>query len=67
MSEPSSPGESRRGAPRFFVGCEDDESEVLEDSLRTDMELYEEEEDTASVGDLSLLLWKKCSLTSKRL
>lgn len=52
MSEPNSPGESRRGAPRFFVGCEDDESEVLEDSMRTDMELYEDDEDTDSVGDL---------------
>lgn len=52
MSEPNSPGESRRGAPRFFVGCEDDESEVLEDSMRTDMELYEDDEDTDSVGNL---------------
>lgn len=51
MSEPNSPGESRCGAPRFFVGCEDDESEVLEDSIRTDMELYEDGEDTDSVGD----------------
>lgn len=50
MSEPNSPGESRRGAPRFFVGCEDDESEVLEDSMRTDMELYEDDEDADSVG-----------------
>eukprot|EP00064_Thunnus_orientalis_P016039 superscaffoldBa00003093_g16102 len=49
MSEPNSPGESRRGAPRFFVGCEDDESEVLEDSMRTDMELYEDDEDTDSI------------------
>uniref|UniRef100_A0A4W5RM03 Inositol hexakisphosphate and diphosphoinositol-pentakisphosphate kinase n=1 Tax=Hucho hucho TaxID=62062 RepID=A0A4W5RM03_9TELE len=49
MSEPDSPGESQRGAPRFFVGCEDDESEGLEDydscSMRTDMELYEDDED----------------------
>jgi hypothetical protein len=53
MSEPASPGESQRGAPRFFVGCEDDESEGLEDydgcSMRTDMELYEDDEDTDSV------------------
>lgn len=49
MSEPNSPGESRRGAPRFFVGCEDDESEALDDSIRTDMELYEDDEDTDSV------------------
>ncbi|XP_031704324.1 inositol hexakisphosphate and diphosphoinositol-pentakisphosphate kinase 2 isoform X5 [Anarrhichthys ocellatus] len=46
MSEPNSPGESRRGAPRFFVGCEDDESEALEDSMRTEMDLYEDDEDT---------------------
>lgn len=50
MSEPSSPGESRRGAPRFFVGYEDDESEALDDNMRTDMELYEDDEDTDSVG-----------------
>lgn len=52
MSEPNSPGESRRGAPRFFVGYEDDESEALDDSMRTDMELYEDDEDTDSVGAL---------------
>ncbi|XP_043961576.1 inositol hexakisphosphate and diphosphoinositol-pentakisphosphate kinase 2 isoform X20 [Gambusia affinis] len=46
MSEPNSPGESQCGAPRFFVGCEDDESEVQEDSMRTDMDLYEDDEDT---------------------
>lgn len=51
MSEPNSPGVSRRGAPRFFVGCEDDESEVLEDSMRTDIELYEDDKDADSVGD----------------
>ncbi|XP_062846045.1 inositol hexakisphosphate and diphosphoinositol-pentakisphosphate kinase 2 isoform X2 [Trichomycterus rosablanca] len=46
MSEPSSPGESQRGAPRFFVGCEEDESEGLDSygSMRTDMELYEEDD-----------------------
>uniref|UniRef100_A0A667ZLM7 Inositol hexakisphosphate and diphosphoinositol-pentakisphosphate kinase n=1 Tax=Myripristis murdjan TaxID=586833 RepID=A0A667ZLM7_9TELE len=45
MSEPNSPGESQRGAPRFFVGCEDDESEGQEGSMRTDMELYEDDEE----------------------
>ena len=51
MSEADGPGESQRGAPRFFVGCEDDESEGLEDSMmRTDMELFEEEDDTDTVG-----------------
>ncbi|KAJ8340313.1 hypothetical protein SKAU_G00349460 [Synaphobranchus kaupii] len=49
MSVPSSPGESQRGAPRFFVGCEDDESESLDDcSMRTDMELYEDDEEADS-------------------
>nr|XP_055065699.1 inositol hexakisphosphate and diphosphoinositol-pentakisphosphate kinase 2-like isoform X23 [Misgurnus anguillicaudatus] len=44
MSEPSSPGVSQRGAPRFFVGCAEDESEGLDDyaSMRTDEELYED-------------------------
>ncbi|XP_026793334.3 inositol hexakisphosphate and diphosphoinositol-pentakisphosphate kinase 2 isoform X2 [Pangasianodon hypophthalmus] len=44
MSEPSSPGESQRGAPKFFVGCDEDESEGLDSygSMRTDMELYED-------------------------
>uniref|UniRef100_A0AAY4D7X1 Inositol hexakisphosphate and diphosphoinositol-pentakisphosphate kinase n=1 Tax=Denticeps clupeoides TaxID=299321 RepID=A0AAY4D7X1_9TELE len=50
MSEADSPGESQRGAPRFFVGGEDDESEgpELVCSMRTDMEdmeLYEDDED----------------------
>ncbi|KAJ8247485.1 hypothetical protein GJAV_G00246960 [Gymnothorax javanicus] len=46
MTEPGSPGESQRGAPRFFVGCEDDESESLDGgSMRTDMELYEDDEE----------------------
>lgn len=45
MSEPSSPGESQRSAPRFFVGCAEDESEGLDDyaSMRTDMDLYEDD------------------------
>lgn len=51
MSEPNSPGESPFGAPRFFVGCEDDESEALEEHMRTDMELYEDDEDSDSVRD----------------
>ncbi|XP_033961668.1 inositol hexakisphosphate and diphosphoinositol-pentakisphosphate kinase 2 isoform X8 [Pseudochaenichthys georgianus] len=69
MSENTSPGESRRGAPRFFVGYEEDESEVLDDSevldesMRTDMELYEDDEDSDSVCALpksqSQILFKK--------
>ena len=52
MSAPNSPGESQRAAPRFFVGCEDDESEGLEDpgcSLRTEMEFYEDDEEADTV------------------
>ena len=50
MSQPSSPGESQRGAPRFFVGCEDDESEDPEERTRTDMELYMADEGGDTVG-----------------
>ncbi len=51
MSDPSSPGESQCGAPRFFVGCAEDESEGLDDyaSMRTDMELYEDDLEDDSV------------------
>lgn len=51
MSEPSSPGESQRGAPKFFVGCDEDESEGLDGygSMRTDMELYEDDLEADSV------------------
>ncbi|XP_035376637.1 inositol hexakisphosphate and diphosphoinositol-pentakisphosphate kinase 2 isoform X1 [Electrophorus electricus] len=43
MSEPSSPCESQRGAPRFFVGCEEDENEGPGGygTMRTDLELYD--------------------------
>ncbi|XP_058854950.1 inositol hexakisphosphate and diphosphoinositol-pentakisphosphate kinase 2-like isoform X1 [Acipenser ruthenus] len=66
MSAPSSPGESQRAAPRFFVGCEDDESESLGDtaSMRTDVELYEcsEEEDTPPERQIVVGI---CSMTKK--
>ncbi|XP_070986078.1 inositol hexakisphosphate and diphosphoinositol-pentakisphosphate kinase 2 isoform X2 [Oncorhynchus clarkii lewisi] len=68
MSEPASPGESQRGAPRFFVGCEDDESEGLEDydgcSMRTDMELYEDDEDTDSPPERQIVVGI-CSMMKK--
>ncbi|XP_036820064.1 inositol hexakisphosphate and diphosphoinositol-pentakisphosphate kinase 2 isoform X6 [Oncorhynchus mykiss] len=68
MSEPTSPGESQRGAPRFFVGCEDDESEGLEDydgcSMRTDMELYEDDEDTDSPPERQIVVGI-CSMMKK--
>ncbi|XP_059202875.1 inositol hexakisphosphate and diphosphoinositol-pentakisphosphate kinase 2 isoform X4 [Centropristis striata] len=66
MSEPNSPGESRRGAPRFFVGCEDDESEVLDDSMRTDMELYEDDEDTDSPPERQIMVGICCMMKKSK-
>ncbi|XP_069384548.1 inositol hexakisphosphate and diphosphoinositol-pentakisphosphate kinase 2 isoform X12 [Paralichthys olivaceus] len=66
MSEPNSPGESRRGAPRFFVGCEDDESEALEDSMRTDMELYEDDEDTDSPPERQIVVGICCMMKKSK-
>ncbi|XP_069572021.1 inositol hexakisphosphate and diphosphoinositol-pentakisphosphate kinase 2 isoform X2 [Brachyistius frenatus] len=66
MSEPNSPGESRRGAPRFFVGCEDDESEVLDDSMRTDMELYEDDEDTDSPPERQIVVGICCMMKKSK-
>ncbi|CAI5672164.1 unnamed protein product [Oreochromis niloticus] len=66
MSEPNSPGESRCGAPRFFVGCEDDESEVLEDSIRTDMELYEDDEDTDSPPERQIVVGICCMMKKSK-
>ncbi|XP_070827283.1 inositol hexakisphosphate and diphosphoinositol-pentakisphosphate kinase 2 isoform X2 [Chaetodon trifascialis] len=66
MSDPYSPGESRRGAPRFFVGCEDDESEVLEDSMRTDMELYEDDEDTDSPPERQIVVGICCMMKKSK-
>ncbi|XP_070689865.1 inositol hexakisphosphate and diphosphoinositol-pentakisphosphate kinase 2 isoform X2 [Pempheris klunzingeri] len=66
MSEPNSPGESRRGAPRFFVGCEDDESEVLDDSMRTDMELYEDDEDTDSPPEQQIVVGICCMMKKSK-
>ncbi|KAM6942936.1 LOW QUALITY PROTEIN: inositol hexakisphosphate and diphosphoinositol-pentakisphosphate kinase 2 [Xenentodon cancila] len=66
MSEPISPGESRRGAPRFFVGCEDDESEVVEDCMRTDMELYEDDEDTDSPPERQIMVGICCMMKKSK-
>ncbi|KAM6980613.1 inositol hexakisphosphate and diphosphoinositol-pentakisphosphate kinase 2 [Aplochiton taeniatus] len=66
MSEPNSPGESQRGAPRFFVGCEDDESEGLEDSMRTDMELYEDDEDTDSPPERQIVVGICCMMKKSK-
>ncbi|XP_074521909.1 inositol hexakisphosphate and diphosphoinositol-pentakisphosphate kinase 2 isoform X2 [Halichoeres trimaculatus] len=66
MSEPNSPGESRCGAPRFFVGCEDDESEVPEDSMRTDMELYEDDEDADSPPERQIVVGICCMMKKSK-
>ncbi|XP_038164390.1 inositol hexakisphosphate and diphosphoinositol-pentakisphosphate kinase 2 isoform X5 [Cyprinodon tularosa] len=66
MSEPNSPGESQRGAPRFFVGCEDDESEVQEDSMRTDMEPYEDDEDTDSPPERQIVVGICCMMKKSK-
>ncbi|XP_061831107.1 inositol hexakisphosphate and diphosphoinositol-pentakisphosphate kinase 2 isoform X8 [Nerophis lumbriciformis] len=65
MSVPNSPGESRRGAPRFFVGCEDDESEVL-DSTTTDMELYDDDEDTDSPPEQQIVVGICCMMKKSK-
>uniref|UniRef100_A0A673CLV7 Inositol hexakisphosphate and diphosphoinositol-pentakisphosphate kinase n=1 Tax=Sphaeramia orbicularis TaxID=375764 RepID=A0A673CLV7_9TELE len=66
MSEPNSPGESRRGAPRFFVGCEDDESEAVDDSMRTDMDLYEDDEDTDSPPERQIAVGICCMMKKSK-
>ncbi|XP_035991786.1 inositol hexakisphosphate and diphosphoinositol-pentakisphosphate kinase 2 isoform X16 [Fundulus heteroclitus] len=66
MSEPNSPGESQRGAPRFFVGCEDDESEVQEDSMRTDMELFEDDGDTDSPPERQIVVGICCMMKKSK-
>ncbi|XP_056135175.1 inositol hexakisphosphate and diphosphoinositol-pentakisphosphate kinase 2 [Lampris incognitus] len=66
MSEPNSPVESRRGAPRFFVGCEDDESEGVEDSMRTDMELYEDDEEADSPLERQIMVGICCMMKKSK-
>ncbi|XP_029946285.1 inositol hexakisphosphate and diphosphoinositol-pentakisphosphate kinase 2 isoform X6 [Salarias fasciatus] len=66
MSEPNSPGESRRGAPRFFVGCEDDESEALDESIRRDMELYDDDEDTDSPPEQQIVVGICCMMKKSK-
>uniref|UniRef100_A0A3P8VKB8 Inositol hexakisphosphate and diphosphoinositol-pentakisphosphate kinase n=1 Tax=Cynoglossus semilaevis TaxID=244447 RepID=A0A3P8VKB8_CYNSE len=66
MSEPNSPGESRCGTPKFFLGCEDDESEVLEDSMRTDMDLYEDDEDTDSPPERQIMVGICCMMKKSK-
>ncbi|XP_062328116.1 inositol hexakisphosphate and diphosphoinositol-pentakisphosphate kinase 2 isoform X2 [Osmerus eperlanus] len=69
MSAPNSPGESQRAAPRFFVGCEDDESEGLEDpgcSMRTDMELYEDDEEADTPPERQIVVGICCMMKKSK-
>ncbi|XP_057214814.1 inositol hexakisphosphate and diphosphoinositol-pentakisphosphate kinase 2 isoform X4 [Triplophysa rosa] len=68
MSEPSSPGESQRGAPRFFVGCAEDESEGLDDyaSMRTDMELYEDDLENNSPPECQIVVGICCMMKKSK-
>ncbi|CAL8351430.1 unnamed protein product [Merluccius merluccius] len=66
MSQPSSPGESQRGAPRFFVGCEDDESEDQEDRIRTDMELYVDAEDAETPPERQVVVGICCMMKKSK-
>ncbi|XP_049327098.1 inositol hexakisphosphate and diphosphoinositol-pentakisphosphate kinase 2 isoform X2 [Astyanax mexicanus] len=68
MSEPGSPGESQRGAPRFFVGCEEDESEGLDGygSMRTDMELYEDNQEADSPPERQIVVGICCMMKKSK-
>uniref|UniRef100_W5KLQ9 Inositol hexakisphosphate and diphosphoinositol-pentakisphosphate kinase n=1 Tax=Astyanax mexicanus TaxID=7994 RepID=W5KLQ9_ASTMX len=68
MSEPGSPGESQRGAPRFFVGCEEDESEGLDGygSMRTDMELYEDDQEADSPPERQIVVGICCMMKKSK-
>lgn len=68
MSEPSSPGESQHGAPRFFVGCAEDESEGLDDypSMRTDMELYEDDLEDDSPPERQIVMGICCMMKKSK-
>ncbi|XP_066511112.1 inositol hexakisphosphate and diphosphoinositol-pentakisphosphate kinase 2-like isoform X1 [Hoplias malabaricus] len=68
MSEPGSPRESQRGAPRFFVGCEEDESEGLDpySSMRTDMEPYDDFQDAESPPERQIVVGICCMMKKSK-
>lgn len=68
MSESSSPGVSQRGAPRFFVGCAEDESEGLDDyaSMRTDEELYEDDLEDDSPPERQIVVGICCMMKKSK-
>ncbi|XP_052002097.1 inositol hexakisphosphate and diphosphoinositol-pentakisphosphate kinase 2-like isoform X2 [Xyrauchen texanus] len=68
MSEPSIPGESQCGAPRFFVGCAEDESEGLDNyaSMRTEMELYEHDLEDDSPPERQIVMGICCMMKKSK-
>ncbi|XP_063043794.1 inositol hexakisphosphate and diphosphoinositol-pentakisphosphate kinase 2 isoform X2 [Engraulis encrasicolus] len=69
MSDLGSPGESQCGAPRFFVGGEeDDESEATDygASMRTDMELYEDDEEADSPPERQIVMGICCMMKKSK-
>ncbi|XP_053473226.1 inositol hexakisphosphate and diphosphoinositol-pentakisphosphate kinase 2 isoform X2 [Ictalurus furcatus] len=68
MSEPSSPGESQRGAPKFFVGCDEDEREGLDGygSMRTDMDLYEDDLEADSPPERQIVVGICCMMKKSK-
>ncbi|KAL2088311.1 hypothetical protein ACEWY4_015210 [Coilia grayii] len=68
MSELGSPGESQRGTPRFFVGEEDDESEGTDYgcSMRTEVELYEDDEEADSPPERQIVMGICCMMKKSK-
>ncbi|XP_028679474.1 inositol hexakisphosphate and diphosphoinositol-pentakisphosphate kinase 2-like isoform X6 [Erpetoichthys calabaricus] len=66
MSARRSPIESQCTAPRFFVGCEDNESESLGHPciMRTDLELYEDDEEGEAPPERHIVVGI-CAMTKK--
>ncbi|XP_062404480.1 inositol hexakisphosphate and diphosphoinositol-pentakisphosphate kinase 2 isoform X2 [Sardina pilchardus] len=69
MSEAGSQGESQRGAPRFFVGEEDDDESEGTDhgcSMRTDVELYEDDEEADSPPERQIVMGICCMMKKSK-
>ncbi|XP_041918521.1 inositol hexakisphosphate and diphosphoinositol-pentakisphosphate kinase 2 isoform X6 [Alosa sapidissima] len=69
MSEAGSQGASQRGAPRFFVGEEDDDEREGTDhgcSMRTDVELYEDDEEADSPPERQIVMGICCMMKKSK-
>ncbi|XP_076853489.1 inositol hexakisphosphate and diphosphoinositol-pentakisphosphate kinase 2 isoform X2 [Brachyhypopomus gauderio] len=68
MSEPSSPCVSQRGAPRFFVGCEEDDSEGLDGygTMRTDLDLLEDHQEDDSPPERQIVMGICCMMKKSK-